>query len=125
MSEAVREMTYEEQIANFIMNILAIEMPFDAKRDLIGHLLSLTYRHERDIKDALYTPAPCTFFGEKMGEGMRVGTDMTNPDRIRSMTDEELAEWINKHDCNTNLYGYDPKDAILDWLKEEVDDADN
>lgn len=45
----------------------------------------------------------------------------TNADRIRAMTDEELAEWINQHDCHSNLYGYDPKDAILDWLKQEVD----
>ena len=56
MSEAVREMTYEEQVANFIISILAIETPFGVKRDLIGHLMSLTYRYERDIKDALYTP---------------------------------------------------------------------
>jgi len=55
----------------------------------------------------------CSKFKEK---------SQTNADRIRAMTDEELAEWINKHDCHTNLYGYDPKDAILDWLKEEVDD---
>lgn len=45
----------------------------------------------------------------------------TNADCIRAMTDEELAEWINKHDCHTNLYGYDPKEAILDWLKQEVE----
>ena len=56
MSEAVREMTYDEQIANFIINILAIETPFHVKRDLISHLLSLTYRHERDIIDAIRTP---------------------------------------------------------------------
>lgn len=41
----------------------------------------------------------------------------TNADRIRAMSDEELAEWINKHDCHTNLYGYDPKDAVLNWLQ--------
>ena len=58
MSEAVREMTYDEQIANFIMHILAIEAPLSVKRDLIGHLFTLTYRYERDIKDALYTPTP-------------------------------------------------------------------
>ena len=67
MSETAREMTYDEQITNFIMCILAIETPFSVKRDLIGHLLSLTYRHERDIKDALYTPTPsCSF---KAAEG--------------------------------------------------------
>ena len=45
---------------------------------------------------------------------------LTNGDRIRAMTDQELAEWIIKHDCHTNLYGYDPKDAILDLLKQEA-----
>ena len=66
MSDTLREMTYDEQIANFIMNILAIETPFSVKRDLIGQLLSLTYRHERDIKNALYTPTPsCSFKAEE------------------------------------------------------------
>lgn len=55
MSEVAREMTYDEQIAKFIIQILAIETPFSVKRDLISDLLSLTYRHERDIKYALYT----------------------------------------------------------------------
>ena len=44
---------------------------------------------------------------------------MTNADRIRAMTDEELAEWIHKHDCHTNFYGYDPIEAVQDWLKVE------
>ena len=67
MSEAVREMTYDEQISNFIMHILAIEAPLSVKRDLISNLLSLTYRHERDIKDALYTPPPTCSFKEEEG----------------------------------------------------------
>lgn len=45
----------------------------------------------------------------------------TNADKIRAMTDEELAEWIIKHDCHTFLYGYDPKDAVFDWLKQEAE----
>ena len=66
MSEAAREMTYDEQIANFIMHILAIETPFGVKRDLISLLLSLTYRYERDIKNALYTPTTsCTLKAEE------------------------------------------------------------
>lgn len=58
MSETAREMTYDEQIANVIINILAIETPFGVKRDLISHILSLSYRYERDVKNALYTPLP-------------------------------------------------------------------
>lgn len=62
MGEVMREMPYEEQLANFIIYILAIDTPFGVKRDLISRILSLSYYHERDIKDALYTPTPsCTF----------------------------------------------------------------
>ncbi len=69
MSDTLREMTYDEQITNFIMHILAIETPFGVKRDLISHLLALTYRHERDVKDALYTPTPaCTLKAEENEE---------------------------------------------------------
>lgn len=46
----------------------------------------------------------------------------SNGDKIRLMTDEELAEWIIKHDCHINLYGYDPKAAVLDWLKQEAEE---
>ena len=47
---------------------------------------------------------------------------MTNADKIRAMTDEEMAKWILNHDCHTNLYGYDPIEAVLDWLKQEADE---
>ncbi len=37
---------------------------------------------------------------------------ITNADRIRSMTDEELAIWIFTHRWNDY-------NSLLDWLKEE------
>lgn len=61
---------------------------------------------------------------------------MTNADRIRAMTDEELAEWIAKHmycaecmyfndetgTCNYEYrYGKGCNGAMLDWLKQEVE----
>ena len=52
MSEAVREMTYDEMIQNIIMHILALDCCMGTKRDLISHVLSLSYRHERDLIDA-------------------------------------------------------------------------
>lgn len=43
---------------------------------------------------------------------------MTNADRIRGMTDKELAEWIS---CNCAGDGYgNSEDEWLDWLKQEV-----
>lgn len=56
MNETAREMTYEEQTVNIIMHILAMDTAFGMKRDLIGYVLGLSHRHEREIKDALYTP---------------------------------------------------------------------
>ena len=46
----------------------------------------------------------------------------TNADKyFRNATDEEIAKWIHRHDCHTNLYGYDNEEAILDWLKQEAE----
>lgn len=52
---------------------------------------------------------------------------LTNADRIRSMTDEELADWINLlcppstlYDLNDD-YELNCKDCWLKWLKKEVD----
>lgn len=46
---------------------------------------------------------------------------LTNADRVRSMTDEELAKWLNDRQAKTWYYGTWSKDAWLDWLKQEVD----
>ena len=59
---------------------------------------------------------------------MRIGSDMTNADRIRSMTDEELANlWWEYVDCSAcpihrecTMLGQDCKRWALAWLKEEV-----
>ena len=45
---------------------------------------------------------------------------MTNADKIRSMTDEELAEWISCN-CVGDGYGNGAEDW-LDWLRQEVPD---
>lgn len=59
------------------------------------------------------------------GAEMRVGTDMTNADRIRAMTDEELAEFIGDdamHDICPNNCQDDLdrpcKVCALEWLKQ-------
>ena len=55
---------------------------------------------------------------------------MTNADRIRAMTDEELAEFLDDVNMCTCSYvmGKSPCDARecscwLKWLKEEVEDG--
>ena len=62
------------------------------------------------------------------GAEMRAGTDMTNADRIRAMTDEELAEWIYQVQDGDAYQkeNYLPplsKSWWLKWLKQEADHA--
>ena len=42
---------------------------------------------------------------------------MTNADKIRAMTDEELADWLTELP-NIRIYS---RPAWLDWLEEEQD----
>lgn len=51
---------------------------------------------------------------------------MTNADRIRAMTDEELAGWFGTHVCcmadpiTCTKPGLSCRKCWLDWLKQEV-----
>ena len=47
-------------------------------------------------------------------------TPITNADRIRAMTDEELADWVWGAETAGRAFGPRGKQAWLDWLKEEV-----
>lgn len=54
------------------------------------------------------------------------GSDYTRPshaDRIRAMTDKELAEWLSMHLAVRQEYECNQKrtTAWLDWLKEECE----
>lgn len=55
---------------------------------------------------------------------------MTNGDRIRQMTDEKLAEWLDLHgECNQCAYHpsqckTECNEGHLKWLRKEVDEDD-
>ena len=59
-------------------------------------------------------------------ESVRHGKPLTNGDRIRQMTDEELAEWLDLHgECNQCAYHpvyckTECNEGHLKWLKQEV-----
>ena len=50
----------------------------------------------------------------------------TNADRIRSMTDEELAEFLCHNskcgNCNASEFCHDGHTGWLDWLKQEAEE---
>lgn len=47
---------------------------------------------------------------------------ITNADKLRTMTDEELAEWVWGAETAGRAYGPRGKNAWLGWLKREVAD---
>lgn len=50
---------------------------------------------------------------------------VTKADKIRAMTDEELAEAICKVELMSEKHGHQGFHAWLDWLKEEADNGKN
>ena len=67
------------------------------------------------------------------GADMRIGSDMTNADKIRNMTDEELAMFLGFVIQDGYFYGAKMRDELkiipasdhsemVDWLKQEVDE---
>ena len=54
--------------------------------------------------------------------GLFKAKPQTNADRIRSMSDEELADWVWGAETAGRAYGPRGKKAWLDWLKREVAD---
>ena len=53
------------------------------------------------------------------GKPSTIGKPMTNADRIRAMTDEELAEWF----YFSSLGFHYKQEEMLNWLKQEATDG--
>ena len=52
----------------------------------------------------------------------RYAKPITNADKIRQMTDEELAEWIVNDLIEPGYYSYEQGYELwLDWLKQEAE----
>ena len=47
---------------------------------------------------------------------------ITNADKLRAMSDEELADWVWGAETAGRAYGPRGKKAWLDWLREEASD---
>lgn len=45
----------------------------------------------------------------------------TNADRIRAMSDEELAEWLNGQYEYASIMGWQHDSSLLDWLQSEAE----
>lgn len=60
----------------------------------------------------------CSGMSKRLCEKHKLRIPITNADRIRAMTDEELARFISSQIIDRNI-GV-PIEAWLDWLKQEV-----
>ena len=52
-----------------------------------------------------------------------IGKPMTNADRIRSMSDEELADFLNQWGTSTRAWQKDPGETLY-WLQQPAGEED-
>lgn len=78
----------------------------------------------RNSKDCKHKPRPDQWTVASCSS-FEAYTIVTNADRIRSMSDEELAEWVWSAESSGRAYGPRGKNAWLKWLKApaEVDNG--
>lgn len=69
----------------------------------------------------------CWVFGEGNEPSKFVETEnrQTNADRIRAMSDAELANALASAETGVNTYGDDVYSHWLSWLKSPVEEVDN
>lgn len=83
----------------------------------------------RPIHRRMFPPDPDRVFCRFCGEEVKLVTNrLTNADRIRRMSDKELAEWLARIEWDAYQHPramteYSMRMAWLDWLKQEVEDA--
>ena len=69
----------------------------------------------------------CYYEGKKLKPcsacwcGSEAKTEWTNADAIRSMTDEELADWLNSQYEYASIMGWQHDSALLEWLQSEAE----
>ena len=76
------------------------------------------------VEDMTQAVLNYTYKGKTLKEWVdSISEPQTNADRIRAMTDEELAEYLDGvcHDL-WQMFVKDPQKMWLDWLKEEAKD---
>ena len=84
------------------------------------------------MNNCKYCKADCALMGEENLKECKGHIPMTNADRIRSMSDEELATFISEianeceinTECNQHCYGCDIEycvhESCLKWLQQPV-----
>ena len=77
-------------------------------------------------KCAHFTPEWCGFKMDSLDPDLMRDCEYykvkTNADRIREMTDEELARFMSKVETNGRVFGLKGIASWLKWLKQEADE---
>lgn len=82
------------------------------------------YQDRSDSVGGMYFCKARKIFADLSDCGCFKKKHMTNADRIRSMTDEELAKWIVKHDMVSLEHGFLTEEQILHFLQQESEETE-
>ena len=87
------------------------------------------------MNNCKYCKADCALSGEENLKECKGHISMTNADRIRAMSDEELATFISEiadecernTECNQHCYGCDieycVRESCLKWLQQPAEEG--
>lgn len=96
---------------------------YRAEKNFLGKIGLCLGTQERDACSCGGDKSNCDFYPSVREEEKK---PITRADRIRTMNDEELAEFIvqlaGRSDCYESEYD-DYKKEWLDWLEEDIEDA--
>lgn len=95
-------------LIDFLVDMSTLEMYADVEEGIrlcISWIKSIQPVHVRYVPDT------------DVGESIKNPNRLTNADRIRSLSDEELARVLLSAETNGRAYGPSGLKALLDWLK--------
>ena len=90
---------------------------YHADKNLLGEIGVCWGTKECEACSCNGDEAKCDFYDYVR---KRARKTITNADKIRQMTDEELANWISQHDTICTRQGCLTREGYLKWLRQEV-----
>jgi hypothetical protein len=90
---------------------------YRAEKNFFGKVGVCWGTAERDACSCGGDKSKCDFYPNVREEEKK---PITNADRIRAMSDEELADWVWGAETDGRAYGPRGKKSWLDWLRQEA-----
>lgn len=94
---------------------------YHAERNFLGKIGVCWGTKECEACSCGGDESKCDFY-DYVRERARLSQKQTRADRVRAMTDEELAYFLNNVESDGRVYGPQGKTYWLEWLRQEAEE---